>query len=87
SYAVNHCATDLFARAGFVIRGPVLVRTGEEVFYCVTTQGDQGLVEDALEGLGLSAKPIIIPVDACEPRTNIYVHDQNDAFALKMRLL
>ncbi len=86
NYPINQSATDLFARVGFVIRGPVLIRTGDDIFYCVTTLGDQETVEDSLDGLGLSETPIVIPVEPWMPRSNIYVRDQNDAFAVKMRL-
>lgn len=85
-FAVNQDATDLFARAGFVIRGPVLIRTGDELFYCVNASGNREMVEDALDGLGLSDKPIISSWADWLPYTNIYVRNRNDAFALKMRL-
>lgn len=83
---VNQDATDLFAREGFAIRGPVLIRTGDAMFFGLKAQGEKHEVERELENLGLSAPPVILRAREWLPHQNIYTQDENDAFAIRMRL-
>ena len=83
---VNVTATDLFARDGFVIRGPVLILTGNAMFSGLKTQGSKQTVERQLHNLGLSAAPIIIPTRDWLSHSNVYTRDQDDLFAIRMCL-
>ncbi|GJE45639.1 hypothetical protein [Methylobacterium soli] len=83
---VNQDATKLFARVGFVIRGPILIRTGDAMFFGVKTRGTKSQVERTLEGLGLNEAPVIVAARDCWPHQNVYTRDPNDAFAIRMRL-
>lgn len=84
--AMNQQATDLFGREGFVIRGPVLIRTGDAMFYGLKTQGTKAQVERDLAGLGLNSNPVIIEARDWVAHQNVYTQNQNDAFAIRLRL-
>lgn len=84
--AVNRDATDLFAREGFAIRGSVLIRTGDAMFFMLRAKGERHEVERELDNLGLSAPPVILQARFSVPHQNIFTQDENDAFAIRMRL-
>ena len=84
--AINHAATKLFGRDGFVIRGPILIRTGDAMFHGLKAEGSKWEVERQLKDLGLNETPVIIEARDCWPHQNIYTRDENDAFAIRLRL-
>lgn len=85
---INRVASKLFDRDGFKIRGPVLILTGSDMFEVFRTEGSPEEVKADLAGLGLSEKPVVMSGrdEDGYPRTNVYVRDENDAFAVRMRL-
>ncbi|WP_457108575.1 hypothetical protein [Methylobacterium sp. P5_C11] len=84
--AINQQATDLFGREGVVFRGPVLIRTGDAMFYGLKIQGSKAQVERDLAGLGLNSNPVIIDSRDWVAHQNIYTQNQNDAFAIRLHL-
>jgi hypothetical protein len=88
SMPFNPTASRLITHNGFEIRGPAVVITGWDRWHHFKKPGDEDHVREMLEPVlpGLAGRIFIGPSNRSNTHQNIYVENDNDAFAVKMAL-
>ncbi len=84
----NRIASDLIRHPGFVIRGKALVITGFAKWHLFRLEGGEDHARSLLAGLGFSdpARVVLKPSGRHGTHCHVYVGDDDDAFAVRMRL-
>jgi hypothetical protein len=84
----NHLASQLIMHDGFLIRGPAIAITGWARWHYFKRAGDEEHVREALAPVlhGLIGKVFIAPFNGLNTHQNIYIQNEDDAFAVKMAL-
>jgi hypothetical protein len=85
---INVTASNLITHDGFNIRGPAIVVTGVEHWTHMRAHGTEGQVRARLDHIMHTFGDAIIfrPSGRWSTHQNIYVRNENDAFAVRMAL-
>ncbi len=86
--SINVNASNLITHFGFEIRGPAIVVTGVERWYHMRAPGTEKQLRARLAHIlhGLGDEIIFRPSGRWSTHQNIYVRNENDAFAVRMVL-
>ncbi len=83
---VNEDASALIQHPGFCIRGPAIVVTGIEEWFCWSLHGDVDNVRDMFSHLDFKGGYRVLPSSRWTDRSNFYNDNEEDFVLIKLAI-